>query len=66
MERYGVVRDGLVLWVECFAEADRMIKQYGGRLVCEPEVVRASDRLQRPSDDVQDGFRIASAAPLTL
>ena len=35
MERYGIVRDGLLLWLECRAEADRFVKQYGGRIICE-------------------------------
>lgn len=35
MERYGIVRDGSVLWVECRAEADRFVHQYGGRIICE-------------------------------
>lgn len=35
MKRYGIVRDGLLLWLECRAEADRLVKQYGGRIICE-------------------------------
>ena len=35
MERYGIVRDGLLLWLEGRAEADRLVKHYGGRIICE-------------------------------
>jgi hypothetical protein len=35
MERYGIVRDGLLLWFECRAEAEQFVRQYGGRIVCE-------------------------------
>lgn len=35
MERYGIVRDGFLLWLECRAEADRLVKQYGGRIICD-------------------------------
>ena len=48
MERYGIVRDGFLLWLDGRAEADRIVKQYGGRIICEPADETAEGLAEAP------------------
>jgi hypothetical protein len=49
MERYGIVRDGLVLWLECRAEAERFVNRYGGRIICDLVDERGEGRAGAPA-----------------